>query len=124
MSCLISIGRFSAVPHWPVLGVPQGVQQNPACRKKSLPASKPCRAIFRHLTSQASRLHKIDWHERALDSADREDQTLRSDAQVTGQFGIDLKEAGLKGFSFGNCPPALSKTDPGDPETGRLPRVL
>jgi hypothetical protein len=23
MSCLSSVGRFSAVPHWPVLGVPR-----------------------------------------------------------------------------------------------------
>jgi ribosome-binding protein aMBF1 (putative translation factor) len=24
MSCPISVGRFSGVPHWPVLGVPRG----------------------------------------------------------------------------------------------------
>jgi len=31
MSYLSSVGRFSAVPHWPVLSVPQGLAPEDAC---------------------------------------------------------------------------------------------
>ena len=56
MSCLSFVGRFSDVPHWPVLGVPQGVFI-PKRRRKALyeQLRRDLGEVFHQLAKQGER---------------------------------------------------------------------